>query len=60
MGVVQGALGMWIYAYRGAPRRFIKEVFCIRGVHYGISCPRGSKILRFLNDLKHNFGLLNG
>ena len=27
-------------------RRFIKEVFCIRVVHYGISCHRGSKNLR--------------
>ena len=45
-GMIQGALRIWIYIYRGAPRRFIKEVFCIRVVHYGISCHRGSKNLR--------------
>ena len=42
MGMIQGALRIC----RGAPRRFIKEVFCIRVVHCGISCHRGSKNLR--------------
>ena len=46
MGMIQGELRIWIYIFRGAPRRFIKEVFCIRVVHYGISCHRGSKNLR--------------
>ena len=43
---IQGALRIWICIYRGAPRRFIKEVFCIRVVHYEINCHRGSKNLR--------------
>ena len=41
MGMIQGALRIWICIYHGAPRRFIKEVFLIRVVHYGINCPRG-------------------
>ena len=43
MGMIQGALRIWIYIYLGAPRRFIKEVFRIRAVHCGISCLRGSE-----------------
>ena len=46
MGMIQGALRIWIDIYRGAPRRLIKEVFCTRVVHYGISSHRGSKNLR--------------
>ena len=48
MGMIQGALRIWIYIYLGALKRFIKEVF-VQG--YGISFPRGSKNLRLYTIL---------
>ena len=42
----RSAENMDLYIYHGAPKRFIKEVFRIRVVHCGISCPDGSKSLR--------------
>ena len=60
MCMIQREPRIWIYINHGAPRRFIWRFFCIRVVHYGISCPRGSKnLIRSFNDFKHNYRLLN-
>ena len=61
MGMIQGALRIWICIYYGAPRRFIKEVFCIRVVSssWNTLSP-WVKESTSSNDCKHNFRLLNG
>ena len=56
IGMIQGALRIWIYIYRGAPRRFIKEVFC----SLWNKLPPWVKESTSLSDFKHNYRLWNG
>ena len=60
MGMIQGALRIWIYIYRGAPRRFIKEVFLYKGSSLWNKLPPWFKESTSLNDFQHNCRLLNG
>ena len=60
MGMIQGALRLWIYINRGAPRRFIKEVFLYKGSSLWNKLPPWVKESTSLNDFKHNYRLLNG
>ena len=60
MGMIQGALRIWIYIDHGESRRFIKDAFLYKGSSSWNKLPPWAKEYTSLNGFKHNFRLLNG
>ena len=59
MGMRQGALRIWLYIYHAAPRRFIKDVFSYEDSSLWKKLPPWVNESTSLNDIKHNYRLLN-